>query len=396
LSDSSNTYEGVITPPIPSYRWRNIAFFAGTHLTAIIGVPLYLRSYTVPLDIFLLSAFYFIATGMAVTVGYHRLFSHRTFSANKFVEFLALFFGAASFEESALCWSSQHRAHHQYTDTDLDPYNIKRGFFYAHMGWMMFWKFPKEYPNVKDLKQNRMLMHQDKHFIPWSIGAGIVLPALIGALLGHFWEAGLFAVAARITLVYQGTFCINSFCHMFGRATYDINSTAKDNWVNALFTWGEGYHNFHHRFPNDYRNGIRWFHWDPSKWAIRFFEMIGFAYNLKRTSPFTIINARLAAENSRAVLHLAKIEKRKEQVAHIREAVNKKYEQVTSLLQEWEIQLKNHRALLQDNFQRSSDRFKDSLDDLKDARARFFAARREWLKLVDRHIYVRSPLTVSI
>ena len=190
LSDSTDfEREGEIKPPVPGLKWRNILFFGVTHLGALIAVPLYLRSHSLPADILWLTIFYFVATGLAVTVGYHRLFSHRTFKANEFVQFLALLFGAASFEESALVWASQHRAHHQYTDTDLDPYNIKKGFFYAHMGWMLFWKFPKFYPNVKDLKQNRLVMHQFNYFVQWGIGAGIILPVLIGAFFGHMLEA---------------------------------------------------------------------------------------------------------------------------------------------------------------------------------------------------------------
>ena len=96
---------------------------------------------------------------------------------------LALFFGAASFQQSALKWSSQHRDHHQYVDTDRDPYDISRGFWYAHVGWILFWKHPINYDNVKDLQQNALVMSQHKHYRLWSIGSGLILPLLIGALM---------------------------------------------------------------------------------------------------------------------------------------------------------------------------------------------------------------------
>src|SRR3989338_3286557 len=105
--------------------------------------------------------FFFMAmTGLSVTVGYHRLFAHVSFKAHPLVRFLVLFFGAAAFEQSALKWAALHRTHHQYVDTEPDPYNIKVGFFYAHVGWIMFWKHGVDYQNVKDLQKSRLLMHQ--------------------------------------------------------------------------------------------------------------------------------------------------------------------------------------------------------------------------------------------
>ena len=240
--------------PIRKIMWPNLLFFIGTTLFGVFGSALYLFHFGISLSEILLFAFYVLATIDSITVGYHRLFSHVSFKAEPIIRFLTLFFGAASFEQSALIWASQHRKHHRYVDTDLDPYNIKRGFFYAHLGWMIFWQHADEFENVQDLQKSRLIMSQHRHYALWAICSGILLPVLIGALTGHAVGAFLLSFCARVTFVYHITWCINSFAHTFGKATYDIDSTAKDNWFAAFLTNGEGYHNYHHRFPGDYRN----------------------------------------------------------------------------------------------------------------------------------------------
>jgi len=230
-------------------------------------------------------------SGFGITVGYHRFLSHRAYDAGLFVKFCTLFFGAAAFEMSALGWCSQHRDHHKYVDTDKDPYDITRGFFYAHMGWIMFWLRNIDYDNVKDLKKDALIMHQHKHFQIWALGFGVIMPAIIGALYGHVIESLLFVVAARMFIVFHVTFFINSFAHTFGKATYDKSISAKDNWLGAILTGGEGYHSFHHRFPSDYRNGVKWYHWDPSKWVIAGMSFIGLTKGLKRATEFQILSA---------------------------------------------------------------------------------------------------------
>ena len=270
-----------------------------THFLGLVGVPVYYHYFGISGSEWLLFAVYLIASMLSVTMGYHRLYAHMTYKAHSFAQFLFLFFGAAAFQQSALKWSSQHRTHHQFVDTEKDPYNIKRGFSYAHMGWLMFWRFPNHFENVVDLEKNPLLVHQHRYYKLWAIGAGMVTPLIIGLLTGHLLGAALIAVCLRLALAYQFTFCINSVCHMFGKATYDIYSTAKDHWFAALLTFGEGYHNFHHHFPSDYRNGVRWYQWDPTKWLIQLMAAFGLAQNLKTISKFRIFSAKLRAEKQR-------------------------------------------------------------------------------------------------
>jgi stearoyl-CoA desaturase (Delta-9 desaturase) len=261
------------------------------NVATFVGLPAYLFFYGWRLGEFLLFLALFAASSFAITMGYHRFFAHSTYKAGKFIEFLLLFFGAGAYEESALKWSSMHRRHHQYTDTDKDPYNIKRGFFYAHMGWFMFWKQSVDYNNTKDLQRSALVLHQHRHFQAWAFVSGILLPMLYGFFTGNPLGALMWGVAAKICLVGHSAFFINSFAHTFGSRPYDASISARDNWVGAFLTNGEGYHNFHHRFPQDYRNGMRWFHWDPTKWAIWTLSKVGLAWDLKKTSDESIRNA---------------------------------------------------------------------------------------------------------
>ena len=280
-------------------RWGSVAFFTLIHSVTLIAAPWYAVRNGVAPSILWLTALYGLATILAINTGYHRLFSHAAFKAHPIVKFLCLFFGAATFQQSALKWSSLHRRHHQLTDTPEDPYNIKFGFWYAHMGWILFWRQPIDYANVRDLQKDPMIEFQHRFFQHWALIAGVFTPVLIGWAFGRPLEALIFAVGVRMTLIFHFTFFINSYAHTFGTADYDARTSARDHWLGALLTNGEGYHNFHHAFPVDYRNGIRWYHWDPAKWLIYAGSFVGLTADLKRTSPDRIREARVRASRER-------------------------------------------------------------------------------------------------
>jgi len=296
LKSTNGTYPA----PIPSTRWTGIFFFTVIHTVGIIGTPLYIYYYGVTPGEWLLFAVYFVATSLSITVGYHRLFAHVTFKPKNWIRFFLLFFGAATLEQSALKWASQHRQHHQFTDTDQDPYNINKGFWYAHAGWILFWKHRVNYDNVPDLQNSKLVMHQHFYYSLWSVGGAIVIPTLIGALMGKALGAFIMSVCLRLVLVMHSAFFINSYAHTYGSREYDGTISARDHWLGAILTNGEGYHNFHHKFPNDYRNGIRWFHWDPSKWIIFILGKLGLACDLKRTPESLIQASHHAAANTSA------------------------------------------------------------------------------------------------
>lgn len=264
-------------------RWAGVVLFIVLITCGIFGTPFYIYRYGLSKAEIFLFLFYFFATGLAITAGYHRLFAHATYKTNAVIRFLLLFFGAATYEESALKWASQHRQHHQFTDTEYDPHNSKRGFWYCHIGWILLYKRPLNLDNVKDLLQNKLIMHQHKYYDGWAFVSGILLPMLIGFGIGHPFGVFLISVCLRMFLVMNAAFLINSYAHMVGDNQYNHEESARDHWLGAVMTNGEGYHSFHHRFPNDYRNGIRWYHWDPTKWLIFLLSRLGLAWDLKRT-----------------------------------------------------------------------------------------------------------------
>jgi len=274
----------IIAPPKRCTRWMAAIFMPLITLIGIIGTPVYIYFNGLAPSELALFLFFFLTTGMAITMGYHRFFSHTTFKTNTLGRFLLLFFGAATFQKSALRWASQHRQHHQFTDTDLDPHNSKRGFWFCHVGWIMLYKHNINFKNVKDLQQSRLVVHQHEYYDYWSVPAGLILPIALGFWIGHPLGAFIMTFCLRVSLVLNSAFLINSYAHMVGSKEFDADLSAADHWLGAVLTNGEGYHSFHHRFPNDYRNGYLWRHWDPTKWCIYVFSRLGLVWDLKRTS----------------------------------------------------------------------------------------------------------------
>ena len=371
--------------PCRSFRQVNVTnllFFSGITLLAVVGLPWYWVRVGISRWEWVLFGWFVFVTGLSITIGYHRLFAHRAFGAGRLLTFLGLFFGAAAFEQSALMWASQHRDHHRFVDTPLDPYNIKQGFWHAHMGWMVFWRQETDYSNVRDLEADPLMLHQHRHYLLWAIAAGVLLPLAIGALIGHLLGALILGVATRLTFVHHSTFCINSVCHRFGRATYDIDSTARDHWIVALITFGEGYHNFHHRFPSDYRNGVRWYQWDPSKWLIALLSLAGLAGRLYRVSPQAILAARTAAERLRIERAVTR-QRLDPALTALLEAVGERYGALKSALYDWERIEKEYRRVRQTVTEASQVRLEALKTEMIRRRRAVMDTRRRWIAFVN-------------
>ena len=282
-------------PPSKSpLNWTNIIFFSTTPIIAVVGVVLLCVFGIVHWPTWILAGGYLLGVGLTITAGYHRLFAHKSYRAAWPLRLILVLFGSAAFEGSVLEWCTDHRTHHRYTDTDKDPYNIKQGFWHAHMGWL-FRLNPKtrDFSNVEDLQQDRLLRLQHKYYPIIAIFMGFVFPAVIAALWGDPLGGLIIAGVLRMTINQHCTFAVNSVCHYFGEHTYSDRLSARDNWLTAFITCGEGFHNFHHQFPIDYRNGVRAFHFDPSKWLIKLCSWIGLARELKRVSKSRILRYRL-------------------------------------------------------------------------------------------------------
>jgi stearoyl-CoA desaturase (delta-9 desaturase) len=285
--------------PLPPQRlfpcWRNILFLAFGHAMGALAV-VYLSVVAFSWWTIGLAALWLLLCGVAITAGYHRLFAHPTYEAAWPVRLFYLCFGAASAQNTALKWAADHREHHARTDFVEDPYNARRGFWWSHIGWVLFdTDVPTAYRRVPDLVADPLVRFQHRAYYPLVIGFGMVLPAGLGLLWGDPLGALLCAGFLRLVFQWHQTFCVNSVAHLIGRQPYSQASTARDSWVTAVLTLGEGYHNFHHRFPNDYRNGIRWFHFDPTKWLIWTLSKVGLARELRRMPQEAIVRAAARA-----------------------------------------------------------------------------------------------------
>lgn len=277
--------------------WPVTIFLITVPILALILSPIYYFFGESWAAITLFSLIFAGLTNLSITAGYHRLFAHKSYEAHPIARAFFLLVGASAWQASALKWSSDHRRHHTYEDTDNDPYSINKGFWYAHMGWLFLKDSTDRNPKLPDLEKDWMIRFQHKYYIPLAILMGFGLPTVVGAFLGSAWGGFIIGGCLRIALTQQSTFFVNSLCHTFGRQTYSKDLTAKDSiWV-AFLTHGEGYHNFHHQFQIDYRNGIRWYHWDPTKWTIRMLALMGLAKKLRKISEREILKAQLQMES---------------------------------------------------------------------------------------------------
>lgn len=241
--------------------------------------------------------------GLAITAGYHRLWAHRSYEASKPLQIFYMLFGAMALQNSILIWASSHRVHHRYVDdVDQDPYSAKRGLWFSHLGWMLR-NYPSGRPdfrNARDLEANPIVRFQHKYYLPLAIGMNVGVPLLLGWINGNIWGSLLLGGFLRLVVSHHCTFFINSLAHFWGTRPYTTENTARDNALLALFTWGEGYHNYHHLFQWDYRNGIRWYQWDPTKWLISVCTWLGLARARKRVPEFQIRQALVQRQLQKA------------------------------------------------------------------------------------------------
>lgn len=247
-------------------------------------------------DLALLLAMYLL-TVLGITVGFHRLFTHRAFETNHIVKLLLAVLGSMAVQGPLLQWVALHRRHHQHSDSVEDPHSphhhgagvwgVVRGLWHAHLGWMFAPKPSNLQSYVKDLSQSKSLRTVSALFPIW-VAAGLLIPAALGWLLtgaiSGAWTGFLWGGLVRILFVHHVTWSVNSVCHVWGRQPFRSKDHSRNNFLFGIFGLGEGWHNTHHAFPTSARHGLRWWQIDVSYWVIRGLEVLGLAWNVKLPS----------------------------------------------------------------------------------------------------------------
>lgn len=330
MSDSSEK-----RPPI---NWYGAVVLLATPLLALILVPMYTWHNDFSTAAWVSFVVLVILNGMAITAGYHRLWAHRTYEAHWSVRLFLMLFGSMATQNSILIWASGHRTHHRHIDDDeRDPYSAGRGFWFSHIGWMLrkYESGKDDFRNAPDLLNDPIVMFQHNYYVPLVVLMNVGLPALIGYFAGDVGGVLLLAGLVRLVWCHHTTFFINSLAHMWGTRPYTDENSARDNGLLSLFTYGEGYHNYHHIFQYDYRNGIRWYQFDPTKWLIFTLSCVGLTSNLKRCPEFAIEKARLTMQFKQAEAKLSLKAAGHAQLEAWRAKLAQEYEHFTLVLNDW-------------------------------------------------------------
>lgn len=321
----------------PDINWVPAIILIATPIAALTVIPWYALGHDFSMAAWVSFVVLLALNGLSITGGYHRLWAHRAYEAHWSLRLVFMLFGAMTIQNSILIWASGHRTHHRHVDdVDLDPYSARRGFWFSHMGWMLR-NYPSGIPNfsnANDLMNDKMVMFQHNHYVKLVVLMNIGLPLALGWLLGDLWGVFLLGGLLRLVISHHVTFFINSLAHMWGTRPYTDENTARDNPLLALVTYGEGYHNYHHIFQYDYRNGVKWWQFDPTKWLILSLSWVGITKNLKRCSEFAIQKAQLTMQFKRAQ---AQLDKRPadSRVDALKAKMAREYETFTAAMQEW-------------------------------------------------------------
>jgi stearoyl-CoA desaturase (delta-9 desaturase) len=316
-------------------NWPVTAVLGLTFLAAVTIVPWYGIVHGFSGWAWLFFGIFIVLNGIGIGSGYHRLWSHRTYEAHPALKWFLAVMGGMSLQNSIIIWSARHRVHHRdVDDNDKDPYSIGRGFWFAHIGWML-----REYPSgevdysvVRDLQKDPVAAWQDRWYWTLVLVTNVAMPLLLGWMTGDMLGMFLLAGVARLVITHHVTFFINSLAHMWGRQPYTDENTARDHHLIALITYGEGYHNYHHIFQSDYRCGIRWWHLDINKWFISTCALLGLVRNRKRAPAFKVLRARLNMEFKAARRKL----EQEGVSARWRAQLETEYAQYVDIIKEWQ------------------------------------------------------------
>ncbi|NND69120.1 MAG: acyl-CoA desaturase [Halioglobus sp.] len=341
----------------PPLTWINVVIFLGFPLAALVLVPWWGITHGYDAFQWLWAVAFLYLNGLSITGGYHRLWAHKSYQAHPVLKWFYAFWGAGALQNSILIWASDHRRHHRHVDdNDHDPYSAGRGLWFSHIGWMLreYDTNEQDYSNSPDLLKDPVVLWQDKHYVPLTTFMNLGLPILLGIWHGDIIGTVLLVGLLRLVVNHNVTFFINSLAHYWGRRPYTEANSARDNDILAFLTYGEGYHNYHHIFQTDYRNGIRWFHWDPTKWLIAACSRVGLTRNLNRVPDFKIQRAMLDTAFERART------KMDENLASetLREMVEREYQLFAESINQWT-------ALQSERYERKKEQLGDALEERK-------------------------------
>jgi len=273
-------------------NWRNSVFFFASPLAAAAGVFFYARAYGIGAGDVVAFTVMMAVSAVGIIPGYHRYFAHRTYECSRGLQIFYLLAATSGFHQSALVWASEHRDHHRFVDTARDPYNIRQGFLWAHIGWVLHGTTRQNFDNAPDLLSDPMVRAQHRWWLPLGIATGFGVPTLIGLAFGSAMGGLIFGGLLRLVVFQHCTFLVNSAAHTSGKQPYTAKESARDSWWLSFVTFGEGRHNYHHAFPGDYRIGHAWWDFDPAKWWIASMGALGLARRLHRTPKAQIERAR--------------------------------------------------------------------------------------------------------
>jgi stearoyl-CoA desaturase (delta-9 desaturase) len=264
----------IATSTKPPMAWATTLFMVGVHLGALLAfLPSAFSWSAVGLCLFL----HWLTAGCGITLGWHRLLTHRSFQTPKWLEYFLVFCGTLAMQGGPIWWVGLHRHHHLYSDQDIDHHDATKGFWWSHMQWM-FYEVPaeQEIPRfTKDIADDPVYRFLDKYFVLVQAVFAIVL-YLMGGLPFLVWGGFV-----RLVLVYHTTWLVNSATHKFGYRTYDSGDRSTNCWWVALIAYGEGWHNNHHAFQYSARHGLRWWEIDLTWMMIRGLQMLGLAQKIK-------------------------------------------------------------------------------------------------------------------
>lgn len=262
------------TSPKPTRNWFHIGFFAPLHIGALLALlPAFFSWKAVGVGLLL----YWITGGLGITLGFHRLITHRSFQTPKWLEYFLAFCGTLACQGGPIDWVGLHRIHHLHSDQILDPHDSNQGFWWSHFGWMLH-KSPAfaDVPRfTKDIYDDPFYQFLQKNMVLLQVILGVAL-LLIGG-----WSFVVWGVFVRLVFVWHCTWFVNSATHKFGYKSYDSGDNSTNCWWVALLTYGEGWHNNHHAFQYSARHGLEWWEIDLTWMTIQLLQTLGLATNVK-------------------------------------------------------------------------------------------------------------------